>query len=60
MDFHFIFSQEKVVEDPVKLEKTMNAARWRPTNYEYGARGNLELFGISEHGIKATITKQPR
>ena len=49
-----------MVEDPVKLEKTMNAARWRPTNYEYGARGNLELFGISEHGIKATITKQPR
>ena len=52
--------QEKIIEDPEKLEKTMNAARWRPTSYEYGSRGNLELYGVSDHGVKATISTQPR
>uniref|UniRef100_A0A7S0MYC7 Uncharacterized protein n=1 Tax=Cryptomonas curvata TaxID=233186 RepID=A0A7S0MYC7_9CRYP len=51
---------EKIPDDPSRFEKTMNDARWRPTNYEYGSRGSLELFGVCDHGIKATITKQPR
>mmetsp|Transcript_70097 Transcript_70097/g.146173 ORF Transcript_70097/g.146173 Transcript_70097/m.146173 type:complete len:136 (-) Transcript_70097:168-575(-) len=47
-------------EKPISEEETkrMLAAAFRTTSQEYGSRGSLELFGVAEHGTKASITRR--
>lgn len=49
--------EEKVQVDPELLAKQVARSMFQTTAYEYGSRGSLELFGVSQHGVKATITK---
>jgi len=49
--------EDKVHVDVERQAKEVAKSMFATSNYEYGSRGSLELFGVGQHAITATITK---
>ena len=49
--------EDKAEKDLERQKREVARSMFVTTTQEYGSRGSLELFGVAQHGISATITK---